>query len=169
MTCRLMSLITQGIPEKYTQFCCVSVSPTPSPIYPFMTYKTNPMLWKTGWIDRVFASVGLQWCQGRSISLRHRHLVGEDVWEQLCKERDLDLWYVASQGPTQTMGRGNKTRRSSPKKPKPPWTVVMNGGRCFTDGLQRRGWPAEKAARLPQGRGWVRGGQNTSVTEVVFL
>lgn len=171
MTCRLMSLITQGIPEKYTQFCCVSVSPTPSPISLYdLQNKSRALVGHEKRLNRSgFANVGLQWCQGRSISLRCRHLVGEDIWERLCKKRVLDLRYVASHGPIQTMGKGNKTRRNSPPKNKPPWTVVMNGGRCFTDGLQRREWPAEKVARLPQGKGWVRGGQNTSVTEVVFL
>lgn len=145
-------------------------------LYPFMTYKTNPMLWyamKKGWIDRDFANVGLQWCQGRSISLRCQHLVGEDVWERLCKKKKKkESWTCAMLHPMvpyKQWGEGTRQGEAAPKKNKPPWTVVMNGGRCFTDGLQRRGWPAEKAARLPQGRGWVRGGQNTSVTEVVFL
>ncbi len=44
---------------------------------------------KKGWIDRVFANVGLQWCQGRSISLRCQHLVGEDIWERLCKKNNI--------------------------------------------------------------------------------
>lgn len=172
MTCRLMSLITQGIPEKYTQFCCVSVSPTPSPISLYdLQNKFHALIRQGNGAESIWF-------------LRTSLCNGVRVVPSLCKMPTSGRWrcmraalWSQSLGPVKCCvpwshannGEKEQDKEKQPQKPKPPWTVVMNGGRCFTDGLQRRRWPAEKAARLPQGRGWVRGGQNTSVTEVVFL
>lgn len=61
--------------------------------------------------------------------------VGKD--KQIGRERVYEPHHVVSHGPM--LAIGSKTRRGSPQNIKPPQTVLMNGGRRFTDGLQRRG------------------------------
>ncbi len=130
-------------------------------LYPFMTYKTNPMLWyamKKGWIDRVFANVGLQWCQGRSISPRCQHLVGEDVWEKLCKKKESCVM-LHPMVPYKQWGEGTIQGEAAPKNQASldscnEWREMLHRWSSEERMTCREGCKTATGERL--GQGWVK-------------
>ncbi len=104
---------------------------------------------KKGWIDQVFANVSLQWCQGRSISLRCQHLVGEDIWERLCKKIILDLCYLHPMVPYKQWGEGTRQGEAAP--PPPPLLKKASMDSCneWREMLHR--WSSEERMTCREG------------------
>lgn len=154
-------------------------------LYRFMTYKTNPMLWyarKTA-LNQSLKTVckNMKWCQGHFVSLQKASMWWEETHENKSvaqrsdgRKRLTDIERKSLRSALCCVPWSHASHREQDKeRQSPKHQASMDSFNEWREKLHR--WSLEerltcrKAGRQPLGRAWVRGGQNTSVTEVVFF